>query len=439
MTTDAMQLAVNHAISDMQLRRQRLGLINGGAGGGDEKRPKAWMEYGFPANITLPMLYTMWQRNGVAFGAVAKIVGNCWKTPPTVIEGGDEDDDRKETAFDREVSLLFKKLRIWSVFKEADTRRLACQYSVLVLRFADNLPPSQPVGKERKQLVQVMPVWAVNIKPKTYDTDRSSPTYSQPVMWQYTEILDNGSEQQVDIHPDRLFIIGDYSGAATGFLTPAYNSLVSLEKVEGGSGESFLKNAARQLSINYDKSIDPAELSKLYGVDPDAFKNALNETARELNMGNDSMLATLGATVTPLVSTVPDPTLTYDVNLQTVASALDIPTKILVGQQQGDRASIEDREYFNARCQSRRGDLSMDIADFVEFIAARGVIKLPSEISVIWDDLNESGPSAKLANAKIMADINASAGVPGEEPFTANEVRTAAGYLAANNSPTLGE
>lgn len=87
MTTDAMQLAVNHAISDMQLRRQRLGLINGGAGGGDEKRPKAWMEYGFPANITLPMLYTMWQRNGVAFGAVAKIVGNCWKTPPTVIEG----------------------------------------------------------------------------------------------------------------------------------------------------------------------------------------------------------------------------------------------------------------------------------------------------------------------------------------------------------------
>ena len=214
---------------------------------------------------------------------------------------------------------------------------------------------------------------------------------------------------------------------------------MSLEKVEGGSGESFLKNAARQLSINYDKSIDPAELSKLYGVDPDAFKNKLNETARELNMGNDSMLATLGATVTPLVSTVPDPTLTYDVNLQTVASALDIPTKILVGQQQGDRASIEDREYFNARCQSRRGDLSMDIADFVEFIAARGVIKLPSEISVIWDDLNESGPSAKLANAKIMADINASAGVPGEEPFTANEVRTAAGYMAANNSPTLGE
>jgi hypothetical protein len=31
---------------------------------------------------------------------------------------------------------------------------------------------------------------------------------------------------------------------------------VSLEKVEGGSGESFLKNAARLNAINFEKEID---------------------------------------------------------------------------------------------------------------------------------------------------------------------------------------
>ena len=282
-------------------------------------------------------------------------------------------------------------------------------------------------------------MWALNIKVKQYVTDLTNERYGLPAMWTYTEELDNGFNREVDVHPDRVFVLGDYSGDSPGFLTPAYNSLVSLEKVEGGSGESFLKNAARQLSINYDKSIDPTELAKMYGVQPDAFKNALDEAAKKLNMGNDSMMATLGATVTPLVSTVPDPTLTYDVNLQTVASALDIPTKILVGQQQGDRASTEDREYFNARCQSRRNDIGDEVAEFMQFIADRGVIKLPEEITVVWDDLNESTPSAKLDNAKKMADANSAASVPGEELFTRDEIRAAAGYMAFDQVTPAGE
>ena len=441
MTNDEkqMQLAVNHALSEMQIARSRMAMVSGGMGGGDEKRPKAWQEYGFPMAVTNQMLYSMWERNGVAFGAVAKVIGNCWKSPPAVIEGGEEDDDRKETPFDKEVSKLAKSLRMWSVFKEADKRRLACRYCALVLRFADNKSMDQGVEKGVKKLVQILPVWSLNIKVKQYVTDSNNERYGLPAMWTYTEELDNGFKREVDVHPDRVFVLGDYTGDSPGFLTPAYNSLVSLEKVEGGSGESFLKNAARQLSINYDKSIDPVELAKMYGVEPDGFKNALDEAAKKLNMGNDSMMATLGATVTPLVSTVPDPTLTYDVNLQTVASALDIPTKILVGQQQGDRASTEDREYFNARCQSRRNDIGDEVAEFMQFIADRGVIKLPSEITIVWDDLNESTPSAKLDNAKKMADANGAASVPGEEVFTRDEIRAAAGYMAFEQVTPAGE
>lgn len=64
-------------------------------------------------------------------------------------------------------------------------------------------------------------------------TDINSPNYGQPSMWQYTETLPNGGTRNINIHPDRIFILGDYSVDAIGFLEPAYNAFVSLEKVEG--------------------------------------------------------------------------------------------------------------------------------------------------------------------------------------------------------------
>ena len=100
-------------------------------------------------------------------------------------------------------------------------------------------------------------------------------------MWQYTESLSDGSTAQRNIHPDRVLIIGDMSEDAIGF-EPGYNSCVSLEKVEGGSGESFLKNAARQQNINFDKEIDFKNLASMYGVSVDELQERYNEAAERL-------------------------------------------------------------------------------------------------------------------------------------------------------------
>ncbi|MCO9782155.1 DUF1073 domain-containing protein, partial [Salmonella enterica subsp. enterica serovar Mbandaka] len=213
-----------------------------------------------------------------------------------------------------------------------------------------------------------------------------SKNYGQPKMWQYTEILPNGSSRRVDIHPDRVFILGDYTDDAIGFLEPAYNAFVSLEKVEGGSGESFLKNAARQLNVNFEKEIDFNNLASLYGVSIDELQEKFNEVAGEINRGNDVLMTTQGATVTPLVTAVADPTATYDVNLQTASAGVDIPTRILVGNQQAERSSTEDQKYFNARCQSRRGELSFEIEDFCDKLINLGIIDQIGHKTVIWDD-----------------------------------------------------
>lgn len=423
--TDKLTLAVNHALNDVRLARARMGLLNPSMGL-DAKRNSAWCEYGFKEELTFGDLYKLYRRGGIAHGAVEKLVGKCWQSNPEIIEGEDADESKSETAWERKTKQVLSA-RLWRSFADADRRRLVGRYSGMLLHIRDNkawnLEPTKGRGLEK-----VTVAWAGSLKVSEWDTGPNSKTYGQPKMWQYTERLANGSTRRVDIHPGRVFILGDYSEDAIGFLEPAYNAFVSLEKVEGGSGESFLKNAARQLNVNFEKEINFNNLASLYGVSIDELQEKFNEVAGEINRGNDVLMTTQGATVTPLVTTVADPTATYDVNLQTASAGVDIPTRILVGNQQAERSSTEDQKYFNARCQSRRGDLSFEIEDFCDKLIDLGIIDPVAQKTVIWDDLNAQSDSEKLDAAQKMAQINSASLTAGEQVFSGEEIRVAAGF-----------
>lgn len=423
--TDKLTLAVNHALNDARMARARMGLLNPSMGL-DNKRHSAWCEYGFPEQVTYENLYALYRRGGIAHGAVEKLVGKCWQTNPEIIEGDQADKKRKETAWEKKSKQVFTN-RFWRSFSEADRRRLVGRYAGILLHIRDEKDWSLPVTKGRG-LQKISVAWAGSLTVGEWDTGLNSQTYGQPKMWQYAERLPNGSSRRVNIHPDRVFILGDYSDDAIGFLEPAYNAFVSLEKVEGGSGESFLKNAARQLALSFDKEIDFANLASMYSVSVDELQDRFNDAAREMNRGNDVLLSLQGASVTSLVSPVSDPSPTYDVNLQTAAAGVDIPTRILVGNQQAERSSTEDQKYFNTRCQSRRGDLSFEIEDFCDKLIELSILDPVSQKTVIWDDLNAQSDSEKLDAAQKMSQINSASIGTGEQVFTGEEIRVAAGY-----------
>lgn len=420
-----LQLAVNHALNDARMARARMGMFAPGMGL-DSKRSTAWCEYGFKEDITFDDLYSLFRRGGIAHGAIRKLVGTCWQSNPEIIEGEQKDKTKKATSWEQKNKTVFTH-RFWRAFADADMRRLVGRYSGILLHIKDNQGWNLPATKGRG-LEKITVAWAGTLQVKEWDTGLNSRAYGEPKMWQYVEQLANGSIRRVDVHPDRVFILGDYSSDAIGYLEPAYNAFVSLEKVEGGSGESFLKNAARQLNINFDKEIDFSNLASLYGVSVDELQDKFNETAVEVNRGNDVTLTTQGASVTPLVTSVADPTPTYDVNLQTASSALDIPARILAMAQTGERASTEDNRYFNGRCQSRRGDLSFDIEDFCDKLISLGIVDSVSSKAVVWDDLNAQSPSEKLDSALKMAQINATLIATSEQAFSGEEIRVAAGY-----------
>jgi len=430
-----LQLAVNHALNDARMARARMGMLSPTMGL-DTKRSAAWCEYGFKEELTFDDLYKLYRRGGIAHGAVIKIITHCWKTYPEIIEGDKQDKAKKVTAWERSNKSVFTS-RFWRVFAQADARRLVGRWSGILLHIRDNKAWNLPVTKGRG-LAKITPVWAGALKPYKLDENINSVTYGEPIMWEYTERLTNGGVRRVQIHPDRVFILGDYSEDAIGFLEPSYNAFVSLEKVEGGSGESFLKNAARQQNINFDKEVDFGNLASMYGVTVDELQDRYNEAAREINRGNDTLLITQGAQVTPMVTAVSDPSPTYDVNLQTAAAGVDIPAKVLVGMQTGERASSEDQKYMNARCQSRRvGELSYDIEDFTDKLIGLEIISPVPEKTVIWDDLNEQSASEKLDSAVKMAQVNTALVATGEVAFTGEEIRVAAGY--EGQTEPLGE
>lgn len=430
--SDKLQMAVNHALQlkansyqNNAVAAARNALLN--PMGMDHKRSAAWYEYGWKAQLNFSDLYSAYRRGGLAFSAVTKLVNKCWSSFPSIIEGEKKDESIKETAWEKSVkSVLTKKL--WKAFSEADKRRLVGRYAGILIHFRDSKKWHEPVGKGHG-IDKFTIAWANCITVKEYDSDLNSENYGNPKMWLYHSTLPNGASKQFEVNPDRVFILGDYSVDAIGFLEPGYNALTNIEKVEGGSGESFLKNAARQLNINFDKEIDFNNLASLYGVSVSELQDKFNEVATEVNKGNDVLLTTQGAAVTPLVANIPDPTPTYDINLQTFSSSVDIPGRILVGNQQAERSSTEDNKYFNGRCQSRREmELSSEIEEFVDKLTGLGSFKVVPEFTVIWDDLTESTQAEKLEHAEKMTNINDKAVSTGEPIFGGDEIRTTAGF-----------
>lgn len=405
-------------------RRALAGLVGGSL---DTKRTTAWHEYGYPEQLTPVDFYKAYARHGIAQGAVNKLHGACWATDPWLIEGEPQDQKREETKWERDVKECLPD-DFWHQFAEADRRRLVGRYAALILLLRDSKRLHEPVVAAGALLLdEVVPVWQGALQ-----VAQSDAATGKPQMYSYTDI----NNVQHDVHPDRVLILGDMAQGAIGFLEPGYNNIVNLEKIEGGSGESFLKNASRQPHINFDKDVNLHQLAQMVGAqDPSGIQEKVDEVAQGLARGIDKTLVTQGATATMLTANVPDPKPHYEINVNTAAAAWDIPVKILVGNQTGERASTEDQKYWAARCQSRRvRTLSREIKAAVRHLQRIKVLPELRTLTVMWDDLTVPTIAERLANGKVMAEINASAIQTGAAIFDDDEIRATAGFEAKKDA-----
>lgn len=392
-------------------------------------------DFGYPDQVSFELAFDAYCRNPLARAAVDKTVGKTWEDNPFLQEfqrDGTEGGDQGETKVEADIRQRFADLRVWQHMAECDRRGLVGAYAGLILRFADNQPFKAPVTRVPGGLlglVEVIPAWEGQLTVNEWDTDETSDTYGQPKMFSFAESAVGQQKQPRTfmIHPDRV-IVWSRDGTLNGrsALEPGYNALLDMEKIRGGGGEGFWKNAKSGLSLEIDKDAKIESMAAAMGVGVADVVDKIDEQVEGFNKGFDKSLLLQGIKATPMQVTLPSPEHFFAVAAQSFAASWSIPMKVLIGSQTGERASTEDSEEWAKVNMGRRTNIVIPaIMTFVNRLEEFGILPA-KDWFLSWTDLTESSMGEKIDRAVKMADVN-SKQPTGEIVFTGDDIRAVVG------------
>ena len=212
-----------------------------------------------------------------------------------------------------------------------------------------------------------------------------------------------------------------------------------MDKIGGGSAESYLKNSARTVVFEYDPQSTPQAIAATDSSPAQSVREAHEDQTRRLNRNQDASIVMQGGNATTLQTTIADPTGSFNLAANLFAASVQMPMTILFGAQTGRLASDEDRADMIARCKSRqKNDLTPMLTELVTRLQAAGVLPA-GEFEVEWPDMAAPSDEERLKNADTMASFNQKAfqgGMTGI--FAIDEIRAAAGY-EPQEEPVLPE
>lgn len=428
---------MNQVVRLANYAQRRLGSMFPGFFPGGNTKHDHYKDFGYPENLSFTQVHRMYCRNGIAAAGVDKTVKKTWQDNPFLLEkerDGSQGGEDKETPLEKEIRQRFDDLRLWVRLAEADRMSMVGGYAGVILRFADSKPFNQPVERVAgglDGLVEVIPAWEGQLQVSQWDTDETSETYGQPKMYQFNEsAVDTNIKQprNLVIHPDRV-IIWSKDGTVHGSssLEPGYNSLIDMEKVRGAGGEGFWKNAKSAPVLEVDKDAKIDQMAKAMGVSVEELADKMNDQVADYNAGFDQLLMLMGMTAKPLPVTLPSPEHFYAIALQDFAASMNMPVKILVGMQTGERASQEDASEWAQTNMSRRANQTVpNVMALVSRLERVGILP-EKDWYLDWADLTEASMSEKIERANKMADTNQKMGGT-VYVFTDDEIRAAVGY-----------
>lgn len=414
---------------------------------GDTKHVRLWQETGYPEEITPEMFRFTYERDPAAAAGINRTLDKCWESWPEIIEYGE--DDKDESAWELLARRIFRKA--WPFIKDADRKNLVNRYSCLIMQIADGRAWNEPVDTSKtrrtkdKAIIRYLPVWEEQMSVSSWVTDETDDNYGQPAMWQYNQSVvgeqtEGQPERSLDIHPDRVILLaeGSFDGALTSgvpLLRAGFNSLIDMAKITGSAAEGFLKNASRQLNVNYTQdNVTPLSLAQQMGTTLDDLGDMLNEDVGRLNEAIDAAMFTMGADVKVLSVTPADPSPAWTVAANQFCASIQKPFTVIFGQQTGRLASDEDKyDHASTAKQRREGFLNHVIGNIVERFIRFGIME-EKEYEIKWDDLLAPSDSDKADLMSKLATANKSLYDAGQPMlFTVDEIRAAGGYEAIDD------
>lgn len=382
---------------------------------------------GFPTTESLtPEKYRhMYDRSAVAARAVEVLPVESWQVEPSVKETEDVDN---ETPFELAWKELPKTLSgpswhttegegnaVWEFLRRVDIQSGIGNYGVLLLGLDDGkeLEKEAKMSKEGgpvKRKLLYLRVFDHSMAPvASYDTDKTSPRYGQPEIYNLTfdDPSISGAAKTTTVtekvHWTRVLHIADNltNSEVIGVprQQPIFNNLLSLEKLYGGSAEMYWRGAFPGISIEShpqlrgDIVLTPAE------------KQAMKDAIEQYQNTLQRYLTLTGFTAKNLAPQVVDPSAQIEAQIDAICIRLGIPKRIFMGSERGELASGQDDETWNDRLRVRQRMYITPriIVTFVDRLIMLGVLPPPAEsYGVTWPDL--SSPSEE-GRALIAASV----------------------------------
>ncbi len=298
----------------------------------------------------------------------------------------------KELVDDHQVALYYNISR-------ADIFAGLGMFSLLLIGIDDGLALSQPVNKSRKNKVLYMqPYMEASIEILKLDDDTASPRFGKPLMYRITPgeslmknattLLNAGGKRSFDVHYSRVLHMADNCMENTVIghsrLEPIYNLLDDLQKVSGGSAETYWLTANRGLQVDVDKDME------LEGDDADALADEVDEYEH----GVRRVLRTRGVKITNLGSDVADPRGPFNVLIALLAANTGIPQRVLIGAEAGQLASQQDRANWAVQVRERASHWGEPkvVKPLVFQLVDMNVLPPPKNFEVIWPEPFKMSP-----------------------------------------------
>jgi hypothetical protein len=426
-----LQLLMAATVTDALKRRGQSGRL--GKQYGDKR--DLYNVLGYLHTPSVEDYWQMYLRQDLASRIINAPADATWSEAPEIVE---DDNPDTETAFEKAVQILVKKLRLWSYMQRADRLSGVGFYGILLLGVKGDLASPIAAGAFRKpeDLMFCSVFSNRHAVVKDFVIDTQDPRYGKPANYmvdlkgdlssskarnQVTTRNQLSKDSLVDasraIHFAEELTEDDTHG--TPRLERVVNRLFDLEKVAGGSAEMYWRGAYGGFALSVADDAGSAFASS-GEVDPAVVDEFAHGMRRWIDLEGYKLEQLQGQDVKPKE--------VFDMLIGLVSAATGIPSRILMGSERGELASSQDERNWNSQIKDRRENYANPIIrDLIDRMISWGIVPAPKgEYEIKWPELGQPTDTEKAQVFKTYAEgISqvAPAGSP-ELVMTPGEIRT---------------
>lgn len=375
-----------------------------------------------------------YERGDISTRIINAFPAATWHNRP-IIRERDSEGDASKSAFEAAWEKLTERIGVYYVFEQADRLASIGHFAVIVIGMRGQLDWKTQATRMRgeedvlylaayseehatlRTLISnpASPLFGM---PGSYDIDfsRSSsrnslPEDLRPALTGFTAKTEVNSSRVIHIAEDGLEdrIVG------TPRLRSPWNRLDDLDKVMGGSGEMFWKDAKRRLILALKENAQLENEDELT-TEVEEFMHELRDFLRVQNMD-----------VTSLQGNTPDPSKHADKLLDMVAGSVGIPKRMLVGSERGELASSQDENNWSQRIMERQKHHAEPVIlrPFIDRLIELGALPKPANgYEVEWPNLcsatDKENAEIALTKSKAIKEYAGTNGSP--EDYVPSEI-----------------